>query len=152
MSYPMHHELRDEICDVMLDLTQYLRSYYQILQGSAYKTEVKEACAQRIRLLLDLAGILGDELILDLFRDYDSMQYLSGQDLPPGESLDLVRTRYLVQRMEPLIHDYKLKNRRNLKHLQPKQAELLRSKRKILMSSCKEGGRFWSLLQSIERA
>ena len=147
---------RHKVSDVMWELAEFakelLEESRQLLnyhRASAYKEETSVRLKINIEQARSIFEILADELLLDLMADVNAFETLSGQGTRPGESILTLRTGHLIKEGLPALEQYQKRVGRERGTLDEARLKLIASKKRTLLSVCKQGTRSWELLKSI---
>ncbi len=135
-----------ELCrDIKSDIHQQL-TYYKV---SVYKTETAEQIEAKVRQLEVLAGLLGNEQLIDAFHDYEAMKKSGYKTVVPGECFLSHRLANLFQSIElmfeMMIMDLRQANQEDRNTL---TKNVLKNRQQVL-SLCRYGSRQWQFFSGI---
>jgi hypothetical protein len=135
-----------ELCKEIAHEVEQQLSYYR---ASVYKQETAPQVLSKVEQLRLISKLIAYTQIDEAFEDFDSSMKLGSHSLPPGECV-------LSQRIYQLLRGLETEYNLLISLSYSKQLELdhkvlskkIRSQRRKLLSTCKQGSRQWNLFQN----
>ncbi|RYZ75819.1 MAG: hypothetical protein EOP04_32840 [Proteobacteria bacterium] len=135
-----------ELCrDIKSEIHQQL-TYYRV---SVYKAETAEQIEVKVKQLEVLAGLLGDEQLIDAFSDYDLMKKNGYKTLVPGECFLSHRLANLFQSIELMFEVMIMDIRQANQEDKYKLTKSVLIHRDQVLSICRHGSRQWEFFNGI---
>lgn len=135
-----------ELCrEIKSEIHQQL-TYYRV---SVYKAETGELIEAKVKQLETLAGLLGNEQLIDAFHDYEAMKKNGYKTIVPGECFLSHRIANLFQSIELMFEVMIMDLRQANLDDQYQLTKTVLKNRQQLLSLCRHGSRQWQFFNGI---
>lgn len=133
---------RDVIDEIKHQLTYY--------RASVYKHETAQQIGDRVNQLHTVAEIISDDLILDLFRDFEATAGNGNLKAVPGECVFSTRITTLTQGLLEQFTLFESNMRNTTNDNQNKElTRVLEKNKHKLLGMCRHGTRQWAFFHSL---
>ncbi len=145
-----HMDIMMELLELGRDTIDEIKHQLTYYRASVYKHETAQQISDRIDQLYVVAEIVNDEMILDLFRDFEATAGNGNVKAIPGECVFSGRITTLTQglleqftlfesRMRSMQHDHQSKE----------LSRVLQKNRHKILQMCRQGTRQWAFFHSL---
>ncbi len=149
MSRYDHHDILMELIELCREQKSDILQQLTYYRASVYKTETAKIIERKVELLKLVAALIGDEVLLDAFHDYEETKNNGNRQISPGECHLSTRIMNLLQSCDKIFDQ--LVGEIHLKTNTDRQlfARNVQKHRGQLLSMCRQGTRQWSFFSGI---
>jgi hypothetical protein len=151
MSRFRHTDILVELIDLCQERTIEVRQLLAYYRASVYKGEMAVQINDKIEQLRLLAGLFGDVLLCESFKDYEEMAKDGAVPTVPGECSFSRRVAMLSGALDGHLDRLgrQLASRSLLPTSEAELADSVRKHRTALLALCRHGSRPWTFFQSL---
>jgi hypothetical protein len=151
MSRLRHTDIIVELIDLCQERMTEIRQQLVYYRASVYKGETAAQIGETLTQLRLVATLLGDEMLVEAFGDYDAMAKAGVLSVAPGECSFSMRVTTLLFALEgPLVRLARQGTpRAPAVEGDTQLAQAVRERRHELLALCRQGTRQWAFFESV---
>ncbi len=149
MSRYDRRDIMMELIELSRDMKTEIMQQLNYYRASVYKNETAAIVERKIEQLQLIADLIGDDELLDAFRDYEATKRGGLMMAAPGECLLSLRVMNLMTATDRIFVDLMNRHPASTPQDTLQFSRNIQKHRRQLLSLCRQGSRQWSFFSTL---